>query len=120
MKSLFSGGVESSGSTTPWSIYTLICVSSNAFGGICTGMVVKHAGGVRKSFAIISGLVLSGVLRWVYRSGEANYLLLIFIMIALSNIIMAFIAVIVNLTSLLLLLLLLLRSSSLPFGFRCL
>jgi len=32
-----------------------------AFGGICVGLVIKHAGGVRKGFAIIVGILLTGI-----------------------------------------------------------
>lgn len=44
-----------------WSSTTWIPVLSNAAGGIIVGLVTKHAGSVRKGFALIFGLFLSGI-----------------------------------------------------------
>lgn len=35
-----------------------------AFGGLIVGMVTKHAGGVVKGFALIAGIVLTGLCQW--------------------------------------------------------
>lgn len=46
-----------------WEIQTFIPVFVNAAGGIIVGVVTKYAGSVRKGFALIFGLLLSGVLQ---------------------------------------------------------
>lgn len=40
-------------------IYTLIPVTTNAFGGLLVGTVTKHVGGVLKSFALICGIAFT-------------------------------------------------------------
>ena len=44
-----------------WTPETFIPVITNSIGGILVGLVTKHAGSVRKSFALIFGLLLSGI-----------------------------------------------------------
>jgi len=44
-----------------WTLKTWIPVLTNAAGGIIVGLVTKHAGSVRKGFALIFGLLLSGL-----------------------------------------------------------
>jgi UDP-sugar transporter A1/2/3 len=44
-----------------WTPQTFIPVVTNAIGGILVGLVTKHAGSVRKGFALIFGLLLSGL-----------------------------------------------------------
>lgn len=44
-----------------WTPQTFIPVITNAIGGILVGLVTKHAGSVRKGFALIFGLLLSGL-----------------------------------------------------------
>lgn len=46
-----------------WNYKTCIPVVTNALGGILVGLVTKYAGSVRKGFALIFGLLLSGVLQ---------------------------------------------------------
>ena len=41
-----------------------IPITSNALGGIIAGQVIKHVGGVRRSFAVIVGIMLTGVFEW--------------------------------------------------------
>lgn len=36
-----------------------------AFGGIVVGQVTKLAGGVVKGFALIAGIVLTGIANWI-------------------------------------------------------
>ena len=54
-----------------WTWKTWIPIITNACGGIVVGLVTKHAGAVRKGFALIFGLVLSGVLQ-SYFSGNVE------------------------------------------------
>lgn len=44
-----------------WTPETFIPVFTNSIGGILVGLVTKHAGSVRKGFALIFGLLLSGI-----------------------------------------------------------
>ncbi len=44
-----------------WTLGTFIPVITNSIGGILVGLVTKHAGSVRKGFALIFGLLLSGM-----------------------------------------------------------
>lgn len=44
-----------------WTPETMIPILTNSFGGILVGLVTKHAGSVRKGFALIFGILLSGV-----------------------------------------------------------
>jgi len=46
-----------------WTPQTWIPVVTNALGGIIVGLVTKYAGSVRKGFALIFGLLLSGILQ---------------------------------------------------------
>ena len=45
-----------------WTWSTLIPIGTNAVGGILVGLVTKYAGSVRKGFALILGIGLSGAL----------------------------------------------------------
>jgi UDP-sugar transporter A1/2/3 len=44
-----------------WTKETMIPIFTNAIGGIIVGLVTKYAGSVRKGFALIFGLLLTGV-----------------------------------------------------------
>lgn len=46
-----------------WTRSTWIPVVTNALGGIIVGLVTKYAGSVRKGFALIFGLMISGILQ---------------------------------------------------------
>lgn len=49
-----------------WTIFSIIPVAVRSFGGILTALVHKHAGATRKGFALILGLVLTGVTQsWI-------------------------------------------------------
>jgi UDP-sugar transporter A1/2/3 len=66
---LVSLGLSSDGRTilrsrsffSNWTPETFIPVITNSIGGILVGLVTKHAGSVRKGFALIFGLLLSGI-----------------------------------------------------------
>lgn len=46
-----------------WTFYTFIPIVSNSCGGIVVGLVTKFAGSVRKGFALIFGILLSGIIQ---------------------------------------------------------
>ncbi|KAK8947723.1 CMP-sialic acid transporter 5 [Platanthera guangdongensis] len=51
-----------------WTIWTLVPVITNAVGGILVGLVTAHAGGVRKGFVIVSALLVTAILQFVFDS----------------------------------------------------
>jgi solute carrier family 35 (UDP-sugar transporter), member A1/2/3 len=46
-----------------WTPWTMIPIVTNSMGGIIVGLVTKHAGSVRKGFALIFGIFLSGIIQ---------------------------------------------------------
>ncbi|EEC43702.1 predicted protein [Phaeodactylum tricornutum CCAP 1055/1] len=60
--------IRKEGWTKGWTWQTWIPLATNAAGGILVGLVTKHAGSVRKGFALIIGMFLSGVLQNVVGS----------------------------------------------------
>jgi len=57
---------EEGGVFKHWTPFSIIPVACRAFGGILTALVHKHAGATRKGFALILGLILTGVTQsWV-------------------------------------------------------
>jgi len=72
LKLLFNSSSSSEATTTStisvgmwdgWTLTTLIPIATNAAGGIVVGLVTKYAGSVRKGFALIFGILLSGVIQ---------------------------------------------------------
>lgn len=55
--------ISENGFFSGWTTTTWIPICTKAFGGIVVGLVTKHAGAVRKGFALIFGLLLSGILQ---------------------------------------------------------
>jgi UDP-sugar transporter A1/2/3 len=50
-----------------WTPKTFIPILSNSVGGIIVGLVIKYAGSVRKGFALIFGILLSGIAQAVWQ-----------------------------------------------------
>ena len=46
-----------------WTLATLLPILTNSVGGILVGLVIKHAGTVRKGFALIFGIMLTGMVQ---------------------------------------------------------
>ncbi len=61
---------SSNGVFQNWTIPTLIPIITNAMGGIIVGLVTKYAGAVKKGFALIFGLLLSGILQAFMKQAE--------------------------------------------------
>ncbi|KAL8233826.1 hypothetical protein R6Q59_019926 [Mikania micrantha] len=49
-----------------WTPFTMIPVFINAVGGILVGLVTSYAGGVRKGFVIVSALLVTALLQFVF------------------------------------------------------
>jgi solute carrier family 35 (UDP-sugar transporter), member A1/2/3 len=48
-----------------WDLWALLPVLSSALGGIVIGLVTQHAGSIMKGFALIFGLIFTGLAQWV-------------------------------------------------------
>jgi len=57
--------LEDGGPFKHWTWWTLIPVLSSAVGGIIVGLVTKYAGGVTKGFALIAGIIVTGVVEFI-------------------------------------------------------
>jgi solute carrier family 35 (UDP-sugar transporter), member A1/2/3 len=53
-----------------WTMYTFIPIMTNSAGGIIVGLVTKYAGSVRKGFALIFGIFLSGIIQALMQSDK--------------------------------------------------
>ena len=53
--------IRAAGFFDGWTPQTWIPIITNALGGIIVGLVTKHAGAVRKGFALIFGILISGL-----------------------------------------------------------
>ncbi|XP_021714171.1 CMP-sialic acid transporter 5-like [Chenopodium quinoa] len=49
-----------------WTPLTLVPVVANALGGILVGLVTTYAGGVRKGFVIVSALLVTALLQFIF------------------------------------------------------
>mmetsp|Transcript_2107 Transcript_2107/g.6075 ORF Transcript_2107/g.6075 Transcript_2107/m.6075 type:complete len:390 (-) Transcript_2107:23-1192(-) len=57
--------IQEKGFFADWTPFTFIPILTNALGGIFVGLVTKYAGSVRKGFALIFGLMVSGLIQAV-------------------------------------------------------
>jgi len=56
--------IQAGGVFKGWTIFTMIPVLTNTFGGVIIGLVMKYAGGVRKGFSTVTGMFLTAVLSY--------------------------------------------------------
>merc|ERR1712178_122278 len=61
-----SAAAGNSGFFSGWFWYTPLPILNNAAGGIFTGQVIQHAGGVRKGFAVVAALILTAFFQFAY------------------------------------------------------
>ena len=54
-------------------------------GGIIVGLVTKYAGGVRKGFSIMAGIILTGVFEWLWFGQEITPQILIVIPVVIIS-----------------------------------
>ncbi|KAL7543961.1 hypothetical protein ACHAXR_013373 [Thalassiosira sp. AJA248-18] len=57
--------IQQRGFFDEWTVYTIIPILTNSAGGILVGLVIKYAGTVRKGFALIFGILISGLVQSV-------------------------------------------------------
>mmetsp|Transcript_1956 Transcript_1956/g.4307 ORF Transcript_1956/g.4307 Transcript_1956/m.4307 type:complete len:375 (-) Transcript_1956:57-1181(-) len=55
--------IQQRGFFDEWTMLTIVPILTNSAGGILVGLVIKYAGTVRKGFALIFGILLSGLLQ---------------------------------------------------------
>ncbi len=56
-----------------WSAYTMLPLMLGAAGGIFVGQVTKYAGGVRKGFALVAGILLAAFVENAYYGSELSW-----------------------------------------------
>lgn len=56
-----------------WTIFSIIPITCRALGGILTALVHKYAGATRKGFALILGLVMTGVMQSVIERERLSF-----------------------------------------------
>lgn len=59
-----AGHSKSSSLLAGWDFWALVPVLTSALGGIVIGLVTQHAGSIVKGFALIVGLLVTGVAQW--------------------------------------------------------
>ncbi|KAM0936912.1 putative nucleotide-sugar transporter [Dioscorea sansibarensis] len=70
-----------------WTIWTLIPVIMNAVGGILVGLVTAYAGGVRKGFVIVSALLVTALLQFVFDGKPPSHYCLLALPLVVTSII---------------------------------
>ena len=62
--------IRANGVWDGWTMYTLLPIMTNSAGGLIVGLVTKYAGSVRKGFALIFGIFLSGIIQAIMQSDK--------------------------------------------------
>ncbi|XP_039115027.1 UDP-N-acetylglucosamine transporter ROCK1 isoform X2 [Dioscorea cayenensis subsp. rotundata] len=70
-----------------WTIWTLVPVTMNAVGGILVGLVTAYAGGVRKGFVIVSALLVTALLQFVFDGKPPSHYCLLALPLVVTSII---------------------------------
>lgn len=65
--------IKENGFFADFTPFTFIPILTNALGGIVVGLVTKYAGSVRKGFALIFGLMISGLIQAVTESTQDGF-----------------------------------------------
>lgn len=69
-----------------WTPLTWIPVISNALGGILVGLVTSYAGGVRKGFVIVSALLVTALLQFIFEGKPPSLYCLVALPLVVSSI----------------------------------
>ncbi|KAK4789764.1 hypothetical protein SAY86_017068 [Trapa natans] len=69
-----------------WTPLTAIPVMFNALGGILVGLVTSYAGGVRKGFVIVSALIVTALLQFVFEGKPPSLYCLVALPLVISSI----------------------------------
>lgn len=69
-----------------WTPITWIPVISNALGGILVGLITSYAGGVRKGFVIVSALLVTALLQFIFEGKPPSLYCLVALPLVVSSI----------------------------------
>ncbi|ONI02250.1 hypothetical protein PRUPE_6G187000 [Prunus persica] len=69
-----------------WTLMTWIPVMSNALGGILVGLVTSYAGGVKKGFVIVSALLVTALLQFIFEGKPPSLYCLVALPLVVSSI----------------------------------
>ncbi|BFG35468.1 hypothetical protein CerSpe_217420 [Prunus speciosa] len=69
-----------------WTPMTWIPVMSNALGGILVGLVTSYAGGVKKGFVIVSALLVTALLQFIFEGKPPSLYCLVALPLVVSSI----------------------------------
>ncbi|KAG5245165.1 CMP-sialic acid transporter [Salix suchowensis] len=69
-----------------WTPLTMIPVLANALGGILVGLVTSYAGGVRKGFVIVSALLVTALLQFLFEGKAPSIYCLVALPLVMSSI----------------------------------
>ncbi|KAJ6929328.1 hypothetical protein NC652_013266 [Populus alba x Populus x berolinensis] len=69
-----------------WTPLTMIPVVANALGGILVGLVTSYAGGVRKGFVIVSALLVTALLQFLFEGKPPSIYSLVALPLVMSSI----------------------------------
>ncbi|KAJ6916957.1 UDP-N-acetylglucosamine transporter ROCK1-like [Populus alba x Populus x berolinensis] len=69
-----------------WTPLTMIPVVANALGGILVGLVTSYAGGVRKGFVIVSALLVTALLQFMFEGKPPSVYCLVALPLVMSSI----------------------------------
>ncbi|KAL7496284.1 hypothetical protein ACHAWT_004688 [Skeletonema menzelii] len=58
--------IQKRGFFDQWTFLTLVPILTNSAGGILVGLVIKYAGTIRKGFALIFGILISGIVQSLF------------------------------------------------------
>ncbi|KAI4330171.1 hypothetical protein MLD38_028474 [Melastoma candidum] len=69
-----------------WTPLTFIPVVSNAVGGILVGLITSYAGGVRKGFVIVSALLVTALLQFIFEGKPPSHYCLVALPLVVGSI----------------------------------
>ncbi|CAN6252032.1 unnamed protein product [Urochloa humidicola] len=69
-----------------WTLWTVVPVLMNAVGGILVGLVTTYAGGVRKGFVIVSALLVTALLQFVFDGKPPSHYCLMALPLVMTSI----------------------------------
>lgn len=87
LKSPDGKAIRQQGFLSGWTILTLIPVFTNAVGGILVGLVTTQAGGVRKGFVIVSALIVTALLQYIFDGIPPSFYVLLSLPLVVTSII---------------------------------
>jgi len=69
-----------------WTLWTVVPVLMNAVGGILVGLVTTYAGGVRKGFVIVSALLVTALLQFIFDGKPPSHYCLMALPLVMTSI----------------------------------